>query len=168
MTQKPYRQVILGIDPGYDRCGWAVVAQQNTVLKPVQYGCVQTSAKDEKAVRFQQIWQKIGELFSEYPIDVIAMESLFFSRNVSTALPVSEVRGLIFAQALAHEVPVAEYAPNTIKVAVTGQGNAPKEQMLGMVYRLLKLEKIPKLDDTGDALAAAVTHASHWKTGKIL
>ncbi|MCD8506919.1 crossover junction endodeoxyribonuclease RuvC [Candidatus Woesebacteria bacterium] len=168
MTAKPFRQLILGIDPGYDRCGWAIVAQQNTALKAVEYGCVQTSAKDEKADRFRQIWRQMDHLFAQYPIDVIAIESLFFSRNVSTALPVSEVRGLIFAQSFLHAIPVAEYAPNTIKMAVTGQGNAPKDQMLGMVYRLLKLEKIPNLDDTGDALAAAVTHASHWKTGKIL
>ncbi|MCD8484665.1 crossover junction endodeoxyribonuclease RuvC [Candidatus Woesebacteria bacterium] len=78
MTAKPFRQLILGIDPGYDRCGWAIVAQQNTALKAVEYGCVQTSAKDEKADRFRQIWRQMDHLFAQYPIDVIAIESLFF------------------------------------------------------------------------------------------
>ncbi len=168
MGQKLFRQVILGIDPGYDRCGWAIVAQQNSALKAVQYGCVQTSSDHSKEERFKVIWEHFTRLCAEYPIDVIAMESLFFSRNVSTALPVSEVRGLLYAQAFLQSIPVAEYQPGSIKLAVTGHGQAPKDQVLKMVCRLLKLEKIPNVDDTGDALAVALTHASHWKPGSTL
>lgn len=167
MGQRNFRQVILGIDPGYDRCGWGIVAQQNTVLKAVAYGCIQTTSKETKAERFLRIWQNLSTLFEEYPIHVIAMESLFFSRNVSTALPVSEVRGMVYAQSFLHEIPVAEYKPGSIKVAVSGHGQAPKQQVLEMVQRLLKLEKIPNLDDTGDALAVAITHASQWKPRKL-
>jgi len=168
MGQTVFRQLILGIDPGYDRCGWALVAQQNAAMKAVDFGCFQTSAKLSKVDRFALLWKEFSHLFAEYPIDVIAMESLFFSRNVSTALPVSEVRGMLFAQAFLNSVPIEEYSPGTIKLAVSGHGQAPKEQVTGMVQRLLKLEKIPNLDDTGDALAVAVTHASHWKPGKKL
>lgn len=168
MGQKLFRQVILGIDPGYDRCGWAVVAQQNSAVKAVQYGCIQTSAQQSKTDRFQEVWKHFSQIFEEYPVNVIAIESLFFSRNVSTALPVSEVRGLVYGQSFLHNVPIAEYQPGSIKLAVTGHGRAPKDQVLKMVCRLLKLEKIPNLDDTGDALAVALTHASHWKPGSTL
>lgn len=155
------RQLILGIDPGYDRCGWAVVASRlgrRDSAQLVQADYIQTNRQASKTQRFAQIWQHLQQIFTTYPITTIAMESLFFSRNVSTALPVSEVRGLVYAQALQHQVPLFEYKPAAIKMAVTGYGRADKQQVMRMVVQLLKLEKIPNIDDTGDAIAVAITH----------
>lgn len=160
MRIKNERAVILGVDPGYDRCGWAVLATQGKQVKLLDCNSVETNRQADKQTRFLQIWNHFQHLLQEYPITEISMESLFFSRNVSTALPVSEVRGLVFAAALQAGIPVYEYGPSQIKVAVTGDGRASKQQILKMIAVLLKLEKIPKLDDTGDALAAALTHST--------
>lgn len=150
--------IVLGIDPGYDRCGWAVVQKSGRHFHTLAYGCVQTSPQQTKLERFGAIWQELEEVVTKLPVEVIAMESLIFARNVSTALPVSEVRGMILALAWQKKLAVAEYPPSTIKLTVTGYGKADKEQVYAMVEKQLKLEKKPKLDDTGDALAVALTH----------
>lgn len=159
---------VLGIDPGYDRCGWAVVEVRGMKVHCHAAGCIQTSSKAEKYQRFNQVWTQLNEVATHFPVTVLAMERLVFGRNVSTALPVSEVRGLCFAVAFSHTLPVKEYTPNEIKLAVTGYGRATKPQVLEMVTRLLKLEKIPNLDDTGDALAVALTYAAIEKPGTTL
>lgn len=162
------KEVILGIDPGYDRCGWALLAVLGKQLKAVDFGCVETDRSATKTERFRQIWQHIKELLAEYDVSVIAMEGLFFARNVNTALPVSEVRGILFALAIEHGIPVVEYPPTTIKVAVSGYGKATKKQVITLAAKQLRLEKIPKLDDTGDAIAVALTHAVSADTEKRL
>lgn len=149
---------VLGVDPGFDRCGWAVIKTEKTLATPLAFDCLQTNKKQEKLQRFLTIQRHFVEILANFPIDALAVESLYFSRNVSTALPVSEVRGLLFGLALERGIPIFEYAPPTVKLAVTGYGKADKTQMLKMITRLLKLEKIPKIDDTGDALAVALTH----------
>jgi crossover junction endodeoxyribonuclease RuvC len=153
--------IILGIDPGYDRCGWAVISLESRQVKPIAFDVVQTSKKQAKYERFAQIFSFLQEQIQQYSVEEIAIEELFFARNVNTALPVSEVRGLIFSLAIQQGIPVAEYKPNQIKQTVTGHGQADKTQVLKMVMRQFGLEKIPKIDDTGDALAVALTHAVH-------
>jgi crossover junction endodeoxyribonuclease RuvC len=150
--------IVLGIDPGYDRCGWAVVQKNGRSLTAIGYGCIQTSKTQSKLERMGAIWDELTAVLAKVPIDIIAMESLIFARNVSTALPVSEVRGLVIALAWQRQLQVAEYPPSTIKVTITGYGQADKEQVYTMLEKQIKLEKKPKLDDTGDALAVAVTH----------
>lgn len=153
--------ILLGIDPGYDRCGWAVISFEGRHVKPLAFDVIQTSKKQTKYQRFEQIYRFLEELVTTHTVEEIAVEDLFFARNVNTALPVSEVRGLIFSLAIQHKIPVSEYKPNQIKQTVTGHGQADKTQVLKMVVRQLGLEKIPKIDDTGDALAVALTHAVH-------
>lgn len=157
-------ECVLAIDPGYDRCGWAVAEIVGQNIKPLAFDCFMTNRKHEKFQRFEALHAHLTDLFTRFTIKELAMETLFFSRNVSTALPVSEVRGLIAGIAIAHQVPIYEYQPAQIKVAVAGSGRADKTQMLTMVQRLLRLENIPKIDDTGDALAVALTHAVLRKT----
>lgn len=154
---------VLGVDPGYDRCGWAVVHADNGSFRALGFDCLQTQKNHSKLQRFRLIHDGLAEILANYPIDEIAVESLFFSRNVSTALPVSEVRGLLYGLAIERRIPISEYAPATIKISATGYGRADKSQVMKMVTRLLKLEKIPKIDDTGDALAVALTHALQAK-----
>lgn len=157
--------IVLGIDPGYDRCGWAVLQSTGRQVSAIAYGCVQTAKADSKLVRMGAIWDELTEVLSKVKVDAIAIESLVFARNVSTALPVSEVRGLVMALAWQRQLPIAEYPPSTIKLTVTGHGQAPKEQVYTMLEKQIKLEKKPKLDDTGDALAVAVTHIVMSRTG---
>jgi crossover junction endodeoxyribonuclease RuvC len=149
---------VLGIDPGFDRCGWAVVTGSGSTPQALAFDCIQTAKRDGKFARLDQIRRTLIEILTENPVDALAMETLFFSRNVSTALPVSEVRGLIIGLALERGLPVAEYPPATVKLAVAGYGRAEKSQVTKMAARLLRLEKIPKIDDTGDALAVGLTH----------
>lgn len=159
MTGK--ERVILGIDPGYDRCGWAVLLAVGNTSKVLAGDCLTTSSKLEKVERFRIIWDFFQKLVKEYSVQELAMESLFFSRNVSTALPVSEVRGMLCALAFENALSLSEYSPQQVKLAVTGYGKADKHQVTSMVVRLLRLENIPKIDDTGDAFAVALTHLAH-------
>jgi crossover junction endodeoxyribonuclease RuvC len=158
---------ILGIDPGFDRCGWAILEIDGQKEQALAFDTLTPGRKLEKMERFKLLWQQLDNIFLEYHPDSIALESLYFSRNVSTALPVSEVRGLIMALAFQHKIPLEEYKPSQIKLSVTGYGNADKHQVTLMVTKLLRLEKIPKIDDTGDALAVALTHAAYQRQAKI-
>jgi len=159
---------ILGIDPGYDRCGWAVIEQVGNQVTVIAYDCLTPPKKSDKLERFQLLWQSLAEIFTQYQPEELAIESLYFSRNVSTALPVSEVRGLLFGLAFEKGIPITEYAPNQIKLSVTGYGRADKTQVLTMITKLLGLEKSPKIDDTGDALAVALTHATYCRNQRKL
>lgn len=150
--------IVLGIDPGYDRCGWAVLQRVGREIHAIGYGCIETNRQDAKLQRLGHICDEVTAILGKVKIDEIAMESLVFGRNVSTALPVSEVRGVIQALAWQNQIPVAEYGPSTIKLTITGYGKADKQQVYALLEKQVKLEKKPKLDDTGDALAVAVTH----------
>lgn len=158
---------ILGVDPGYDRCGWAVVEVVGNQQRALAYDTLTSPKKLSKLERFQALWQQFQALLTQYQPDEVALESLYFSRNVSTALPVSEVRGLIFGLAFEAGIPIAEYQPNEIKLSVTGYGRADKHQVTLMVTKLLRLEKSPKIDDTDDALAVALTHAVHRQRRQV-
>ncbi len=157
------RMRILGIDPGYDRCGWAVLEVAGNQQHVIAFDCLTPLKKKEKLERFALLWQSLDEIFSTYKPNQLAMETLFFSRNISTALPVSEVRGMLFALAFSRDIPITEYSPNQIKLSVTGYGRADKNQVMTMITKLLRLEKSPKIDDTGDALAVALTHATYCR-----
>lgn len=151
---------ILGIDPGFDRCGWAVVttAAKSRTAQLVQAHSIQTRRAETKIQRFNQIFTELSAIITQYQVNEIAMESLYFSRNVSTALPVSEIRGLIVGLGFSYHLKLAEYTPAQVKMAITGYGRADKKQMQHMLVQLLRLETIPKLDDTSDAIAVALTH----------
>lgn len=160
--------IILGIDPGFDRCGWAILEVEGNKEKPLAFDTISPSRKLDKLERFKVLWEEIEKLIQQYQPTDLAIESLFFARNVSTALPVSEVRGLVFALAFKHNLKLVEYKPNQIKLSVTGYGNADKRQVTMMVAKLLRLEKSPKIDDTGDALAVALTHSAHQRNVKTI
>jgi crossover junction endodeoxyribonuclease RuvC len=157
----PPDSVILGIDPGFDRCGYAVVRSHHSTqsLQLLVADCIQTDRRATKLDRFHQIYDQLELIWQQFPLQAVAMESLYFSRNVSTALPVSEVRGLIAGLGFSHQVPIFEYTPAQVKIAVTGYGRADKKQIQHMLCQLLRLETIPKLDDTSDAIGVALTHA---------
>ncbi len=150
---------ILGIDPGIAIVGWGLIDEGNGILKPIDYGTLITPPNKSVPERLLIIYQGLADLLRVYQPDAVAIEELFFSRNVTTALTVGQARGvalLAFAQAC---VPIYEYKPLVIKQAVVGYGGAAKRQMQEMVRLTLHLKAIPRPDDAADALAIAICHA---------
>lgn len=150
---------ILGIDPGIGRCGWGVIEEKKGKIKAIAYGCFETSAKTEIAKRLEEIHREVSKVIKEHSADFLAIEELFFNTNAKTAFVVGQARGVILLAASQNNIPIHIYTPLQVKVAVTGYGRAEKGQIGKMVKTILKLESVPKLDDTSDALAIALAHA---------
>lgn len=151
-------QIILGIDPGYDRLGWAVGELDGRKIKILSYGCITTDKKLSLFDRYKQIIDDLDQLTQKYSIDQLAIEQLYFSNNTSTAMDVSETRGVIIGHLLKSKAQVFEYHPNTIKLAVTGNGHADKKAVEKMVRLQLSIGDEKIIDDTIDALAVLLTH----------
>ncbi len=150
--------IVIGIDPGVARLGYGVIHVDKGVAIPLCYGCIQTKAGRRQAERLLTIYTEITALLTKYSPDFLAIEKLFFTKNVTSAMSVSEVRGVILLAAEQHHIPVEEYTPNQIKQAITGSGRADKEQMQEMIKRLLHLDEVPKPDDAADGLSIALCH----------
>jgi len=155
--------IIMGIDPGVARIGWAVVEAGKNPPKAVAYGCITTKQSDAHEQRLLVTYKAFCTLFSRYKPDCVSMEELFFSKNVKTAIHVGEGRGVLLLAAAMHKTLVTSYAPLTIKQTICGDGKAEKIQIQHMVKRILKLKEIPQPDDAADALAIALTHAYSYK-----
>ncbi|MDD1729648.1 MAG: crossover junction endodeoxyribonuclease RuvC [Methanospirillum sp.] len=150
---------VLGVDPGYATVGYGVISDDMHIPDADEWGCVKTSKTDGDApVRLGKIYQGIELLIDRFHPDSMAIERLFFARNTTSALQVSEARGVILLAAVHHNIPVTEYTPNQVKVAVTGSGSADKKQMQEMITRLLRLPEIPRPDDAADGLSLALCH----------
>ncbi len=152
---------ILGIDPGYDRLGLAVIEKPIKGKETLLYSdCLQTSAKDDIYIRFGKIGAEVARIIQEFKPDALAIETLFITKNQKTAMRVSEARGIIIYEALKNNVHVFEYTPMQIKVAVTSDGNSDKERILKMVKILIDIPKKDARDDEYDAIAVALTHSA--------
>lgn len=149
----------IGIDPGTARLGWGVVDEQGGRLTPVAYGVISTPAGAPPAERLLLIYNELSELLQRYQPQAGAVEELFFSRNVTTALAVGQARGVILLTLAQAQVAIAEYTPKEVKLAIAGYGGAEKRQMQEMVRMTLGLATIPRPDDAADALAIAICHA---------
>lgn len=158
--------VILGIDPGYAIIGWGVLEYNANKFRVIDYGAITTEAHTEFSLRLQQIYFGMNEIFDKYHPDVMSMEKLFYNNNAKTVIDVAQARGVITLSARLHNVPVSEYTPLQVKQSVTGYGRAVKKQVQEMTRIILNLEKIPKPDDTADALAMAICHGH--SSGSIL
>jgi crossover junction endodeoxyribonuclease RuvC len=155
----------LGIDPGTASVGYGIIDEKDGQVEVVDFGVFRTSPKDgDTALRLQIIYKALNGLLADYQPDVAAVEELFFGKNTTTAIKVGQARGVLLLCLANADVPVAEYSPPKIKEAVTGYGNASKEQIQYMVQNLLNLSEIPKPDDAADGLAIALTHYQHWRT----
>ena len=157
---------ILGIDPGIARCGWAIVESQNSKIQVLGYGCIETSPKSLIEERLEQVYLQVSKIIKTYKPGVLSIEELFFSSNAKTAFVVGQARGVVLLAASQNRLKTAIYTPLQVKLAVTGYGRAEKTQVEDMVKILLKLKTAPKLDDTSDALAVAITHAFSQKYEK--
>ena len=154
---------ILGIDPGIGRMGWGVIEEQGSRIKALDYGCLETDKEMSTDQRLLEINKFLIKLIHKHNPDAISIEKLFFNKNVSTALTVGEARGVAIVTGASLSVPVFSYTPLEIKSAVVGYGKADKAQVGQMIKVILGLSKIPKIDDTSDALACAITHAFSHK-----
>lgn len=150
--------VVLGIDPGYAIVGWGVIDFNGTTYRPKAFGAITTEAHTDFNLRLEKIYEDMLTILKNAKPDALAIEKLFFTTNVTTAMLVAQARGVILLAAQQCGVKVYEYTPLQVKVAVTGYGKAKKPQVMEMTRRLLHLKEVPKPDDTADALAIAITH----------
>lgn len=151
---------ILGIDPGTGILGFGVIDVQGKNVQMVDAGVIRTPVKEDDAVRLLTIYEELSDIIAQNNPQIMSVEKLFFARNVTTAMTVSQARGVVLLCAKQADMDIFEYTPMQIKQAITGYGKADKKQMQEMVRVLLKLQDIPKPDDCADALAAALTHAA--------
>jgi crossover junction endodeoxyribonuclease RuvC len=153
---------IIGIDPGTALLGYGVIdAPDEPIL--VDFGVVETTAEAAMPDRLRGLYEAVQELLETYRPEVMAIEQLFFARNVTTAITVGQARGVALLAAAQAGVQVVEYTPSQIKHAIAGYGKAGKQQMQEMVRILLGLEHTPHPDDAADALAIAICHSQHRK-----
>ncbi|OGL30608.1 crossover junction endodeoxyribonuclease RuvC [Candidatus Saccharibacteria bacterium RIFCSPHIGHO2_02_FULL_47_12] len=153
---------ILGIDPGTGILGFGVIdVDQKGKIQLVDAGVIRTPIKEDDAVRLQTIFEELTDIIMQNKPQIMSVEKLFFMKNVTTAMTVSQARGVVLLCAMQNQLEIAEYTPQQIKQALTGYGRADKKQIQEMVRVVLGLEDIPKPDDCADALAAAICHANH-------
>ena len=148
--------LVLGIDPGTAICGYGFVEQNGSRLRAHAYGAITTPSKMAVEKRLLKIHTELASLIQTYSPDAMGVEQLFFNRNVTTAIPVGQARGIVLLAAAQNNIPIVERTPLQVKQAVTGYGKARKEQVIYMVSKLLHLAKPPKPDDVADALAVAI------------
>jgi len=149
---------IIGIDPGTGILGFGVIDVINNKPKLVDAGVIRTPVKEDDAVRLLTIYDELTDIITATKPQYMSVEKLFFSRNVTTAMTVSQARGVVLLCAMQASLKIAEYTPMQIKQATTGYGKADKKQMQEMVRLTLGLKEVPKPDDAADAIAAAITH----------
>lgn len=150
---------ILGIDPGTGILGFGVIEADKGQARMVDAGVIRTPAKEDDAVRLQTIFEEITDIIAQSKPEIMAVEKLFFAQNVTTAMTVSQARGVVLLAGKQAGLDIYEYTPLQIKQALTGYGRAEKKQIQEMVRVILKLKDVPKPDDCADALAAAITHS---------
>lgn len=151
--------VILGIDPGYAIVGFGVLRSEQNSQSLLACGAINTPAGIALSKRLLQIAEDMDELILQFHPDVVAVERLYFGNNVTTGIGVAQARGVILMTAERHGIPIFEYDPSQVKLAVVGYGKAEKHQVMDMTKRLLNLKSIPKPDDAADAVAIALCHA---------
>ena len=147
---------ILGIDPGTAIIGFGLIEKNKSNLRLIKYGCIKTSANLSTAERLNVLHKELSSLLKKYKPDIVAVEDIFFFKNLKTAIKVSQARGVILLTIAKARIPVAEFTPLQVKQAVACYGRAEKIQVQKMVKTLLNLKEIPKPDDAADALAVAI------------
>ncbi len=155
------KQIIIGIDPGTQVTGYGIICSDGNQADLVIVGSIFMEKYDDHYDRLACIYDRTLELIKEYRPTCLAIEAPFYSKNVQSMLKLGRAQGVAMAAALTHKLPVFEYAPKAIKQAITGNGNASKEQVADMLAHILKTKDLPKQLDATDGLAAAVCH--HFK-----
>ncbi len=160
--------IVLGVDPGTATTGYGVVAENDGDLGLIAYGVLTTSADQPLPSRLQSIYRELRALAELHRPDSAAVEKLFFSKNVRTAMSVGQARGVAMLALADVDLALGEYTPLEIKQAVTGYGGADKRQVQEMVRALLRLDELPRPDDAADALAVAICHLRHVRLQELI
>lgn len=155
--------IIMGVDPGTARIGWAIITEQSGKLSSNHFGCITTPKDISDEIRLKLLFEEFTKKLQAYTPDIVSVEDLFFSTNAKTAITVGQARGVILLASALLNIDVASYSPVTIKNTICGSGSAQKAQIGKMVQRIFKLKTVPTPDDTCDALAIAATHAYSYK-----
>lgn len=151
--------IVLGIDPGLKNTGWGVIEQQGSRFRCIAYGSVATASQQTTAERLAEIHDAVTAVIARYRPEECAVESVYFGTNAKTAFATGQARGVALLAACA--LPIGEYGPAEIKMAVVGSGDADKRQVQYMVRAILGLSEEPQPDHAADALAAAICHANN-------
>jgi crossover junction endodeoxyribonuclease RuvC len=153
--------IILGIDPGYGRLGYGIIHRNGSSVNFVRAGCLETNPKAPHEQRLGHIYKSLQKIITKERPAILAIESLFFSKNTKTALRVAETRGVTLLLGNTFHIPIYEFTPSQVKVAACGYGKSDKKQVQLMVAKLLNISAFPGPDDVTDALAIAITAAAH-------
>lgn len=154
--------IILGIDPGFGRIGYGIIDFNKNQYKIIEYGCITTPENSYFPRRLNKIEEDLETILSKHTnIDVASIEDLYFNTNITTAIKVAQARGVILNTLSKHNIDIYEYTPIQAKQAIAGYGRANKHQVMEMLKKFLKMENMPKLDDTADALALAICHTQY-------
>lgn len=155
--------MILGIDPGTATTGWAIVEGDRSRQKLVDCGSILTSKIKNQSVRLEEIYDQCSAIIKKYHPDFLAIEKLFFNKNLKTALIVSQTHGVVRLAGQKAKVETVEYTPLQVKLSITGYGRADKKQIQYMISQLLHFKKKVTQDDTADAIAVALCHCYNMK-----
>jgi crossover junction endodeoxyribonuclease RuvC len=155
---KPVEKIILGIDPGTTVMGFGIICVEGKQMRFMQMNELLLSKYNDPYTKLKLIFDRTVELIDTYHPDEVAIEAPFYGKNVQSMLKLGRAQGVAMAAALSRQVPITEYLPKKIKMAITGNGNASKEQVARMLQTLLGLKTLPKNLDSTDGLAAAVCH----------
>jgi crossover junction endodeoxyribonuclease RuvC len=151
-------RIILGVDPGTRYMGYGLIVIKGKELKLMQYGVINLSKFTNQEIKLKKIFERVTQLIDDYLPDEMALEAPFFGKNVQSMMKLGRAQGVAIAAAMAGNMPVTEYSPKKVKQAITGNGNADKEQVWQMLQRITKLEDRPSVFDASDALAVAICH----------
>jgi len=150
--------IVLGIDPGIATTGFAIIEKTKKENKVIDFGCIITKPGIHDSERLKILSNELNKLIKKHQPKIMAVENIFFFKNLKTAMPVSQAKGVILLAAAKKRIPVHEFSPLQVKMAVTGYGKAEKKQVQKMVFKLLNLDEIPKQDDAADALGIALCY----------
>jgi len=151
-------KIILGIDPGTNVMGYGLIKVEGSELTLIEFNDISLKKHDDQYLKLKYIFSGLTEIIEKYNPDEIAIEAPFFGKNVQSMLKLGRAQGVAMAAGLVKEIPITEYSPKKIKMAITGNGNASKEQVAKMLKSILKFKEIPKNLDATDGLAAALCH----------
>ena len=159
-------KIILGVDPGTTIMGYGILHINGVKIEVVQMGVLHLSKIKSHELKLKKIFDRTLQLVDEHKPDEFAVESPFYGKNVQSMLKLGRAQGVSMSAALYRNIPIFEYAPKKIKMAITGNGNASKEQVAGMLKSILKINQMPKHLDASDGLAAALCHFLQKNTRK--
>jgi len=159
-------RIILGIDPGTTIMGYGLIQQQGNKINLITMGILKLSKYNDHALKLKKIFERTLGLIEEYHPDELAIEAPFYGKNVQSMLKLGRAQGVAMAAGLYKELPIFEYSPKKIKQSITGNGNASKEQVAGLLANLVKFDREPEFLDATDGLAAAVCHYFQGNTTK--